>query len=59
MMDWDYVVIANCMFSVPDRNEPSGYSDCGDPATYRIMWDDGGRDWYDCERHLPIMKEGK
>ena len=36
----DYEVIETCKWGVPDRHNPEGESDCGEPACYRIWWDD-------------------
>ncbi len=45
------VKLPACEASVPDGGRPDGTSACGEPATYRVSWDDG-RTWLcACNRH--------
>jgi hypothetical protein len=55
MRDWDYKAIKRCQYQMPLSREQDQYFDCGEPATYVILWKDVGF-MYICIEHLNQMK---
>ena len=58
-MDCDYEVIEHCKWGVPDRSVPSGESDCGEPATHRIWWDDYEKAIPVCSEHFKMIRNAE
>ena len=58
----DYKCIApSCQFGVPWSYNEDGVTDCGEPAIYKVWWDNLGKDFIlVCQEHLDeILKQEK
>jgi hypothetical protein len=56
----DYKQIApNCQFGVHAPHTEEGIADCGEPAIYKVWWDEKGEDCLNvCQEHLDkIIKD--
>jgi len=51
----DFEPLAKCQYGVP-FNGPEGWSDCGDPACYRVWWNDYNNDFmFVCKEHFDTI----
>lgn len=55
----DYEVIEHCKWGVPDNRHPEGESDCREPATHRVWWDDYEKAIPVCTEHFLMIKKGE
>ena len=55
----DYEVIERCRWGVTDMSVPEGESDCGEPATHRVWWDDYEKAIPVCSEHFNTIRNAE
>ncbi len=51
---FDYQVIRECQYEVPIMNS-NETTDCDEPATHRVWWEDEDDDMPVCQKHLDFI----